>query len=176
MGESGRGGKQRKAATGVSWHSPSPDYQTRCCVWACARCGMDSWPSKKPLNKRKIKGVDTDLEIQLPEVIEEHFNPVVVLCLVQDDKLHVCFLIVRNEKARGKRPLTAGGDEGRNDPFVKLVHRLEIHRVLSPHHLLDGVQARIRNHLDNVSVLSPSHPHSTPSARVIHLRCARCSR
>ena len=33
----------------------------------------------------------TDLEIQLPEVIEEHLDPVVVLRLVQDDKLHVWF-------------------------------------------------------------------------------------
>lgn len=31
----------------------------------------------------------TDLDIQLPEVIEERFDPVVVLCLVKDDKLHV---------------------------------------------------------------------------------------
>jgi len=75
-----------------------------------------------------------------------------------------------------ERPLTAGGDEGGNDPLVKLVHRLEIHRVLSPHHLLDGVQARVRNHLDNMSVLSPSHTHSAPSTRVMHLRCARRAR
>ena len=92
MGESGRGGKQRrrKGARGVSSHSPSPDCRTRCCVSACGQYGTDSWPSEKSVKKTKIKGEDTDLDIQLPEVVEEHFDPVVVLRLVQDDELHVC--------------------------------------------------------------------------------------
>ena len=86
-------GEKRDArlATGVSSHSPSLGCRTRRCVSACAQCGTDSWPSEKSLNKIKIKGEDTDLDIQLPEVVEEHLDPVVVLCLVQDDKLHVCF-------------------------------------------------------------------------------------
>lgn len=45
---------------------------------------------RNPSKKRKQKGEDTDLDIQLPEVVEEHLDPVVVLCLVQEDKLHVC--------------------------------------------------------------------------------------
>jgi len=100
-GESGRGGKingkieKMTVATGSSSHSPSPDCRTRCYVSACVRYGMDSWPSRKSLKKRKQRRGQTDLDIQLPEVIEEHFDPVVVLGLVQDDKLGVYFPLIR---------------------------------------------------------------------------------
>ena len=107
MEEEENDGEKRAArlATGVSSHSPSLGCRTLCSVSVCVRCGMDSWPSKKSLNKydKEIKGEDTDLDIQLPEVVEEHLNPVVVLCLVQDDKLHVCFFFsFRKEEARGR--------------------------------------------------------------------------
>lgn len=73
------------------------------------------------------------------------------------------------------KTLTAGGNKRGNNPLVELINRLEIHRTLSLHNILDGVQTRIRNHLNNVSVLSPSHTHSATSARVM-LRRARCTR
>ena len=79
-------------ATGSSSRSPSPDCQTPRFVSACARYGTDSWPSEIPLNIRNTPQREhTDLEIQLPEVIEEHFDPVVVLGLMQDNELHIYF-------------------------------------------------------------------------------------
>jgi len=54
MGESGRGGndkkKSRRFATGSSSRSPSPDCRTPRSGLACARYGTDSWPSEIPFN------------------------------------------------------------------------------------------------------------------------------
>ena len=46
---------------------------------------------------------------------------------------------------------------------------LYAHEVLSPHNILDNIQARVRNHLDYMPVLSTSDPHASPLCIVVLL-------
>jgi len=93
VGESGRGGKQRRAiryrfffALALTRLSNTVLRIGVCAVWNGFMAVWRSLRKKKGEQRRE----DTDLDIQLPEVIKEHFDPVVVLCLVEDDKLHIC--------------------------------------------------------------------------------------
>ena len=108
MGESGRGGKRQPLAsystytyiniTNSSSRSPSLDCRIPRSVLACVLCEMGSWRSVlRNQEEKQVKEYESaDLDIQFPEVIEEHFDSIVVLCLVQDDKLHVCFIHKKN--------------------------------------------------------------------------------
>ena len=90
---------------------------------------------------------------------------------------------------------TSGGHKCRYSPLVELIHGLQIpdsrvderdaqkymdyrddeHYAILPHDLLDGVQARVRNHLDYVPVLPSTNLHSSPLT-VVRLACTCCAR
>ena len=69
---------------------PHPTVEHRAAYGRVCRVEWIHGRLKIPENPGKHQGEGTDLEIQLPEVVEEHFDPVVVLGLVQDDELHIC--------------------------------------------------------------------------------------
>ena len=66
----------------------------------------------------------TDLDVELPDLEEEGADALVVLSLVQKQKLDVW--PGQQGKAAGKRPRTRGRDEGGDRPLVELVDGLEI--------------------------------------------------
>lgn len=97
MGESGEGGNEGKQRAAGCLQvllraRPHPTVEHRAAYWRVrsverihGRLGFLEHP------ENKNNGEGTDLEIQLPQVVEEHLDPVVVLGLVQEDKLDIYF-------------------------------------------------------------------------------------
>jgi hypothetical protein len=110
VGESGRGGKQKtKGAGRVCVYNNYKFFfalaltllsNTVLRIGVCAVWNGFIAVCLPPLNTYSNKDEDTDLDVQLPEIVEERFDSVVVLCLVQDDKLHVYSI---HKKARKRR-------------------------------------------------------------------------
>ena len=96
MGESGRGGNDEKVPVDslqvLLRARPHPTVKHPAAYRRVRRMERIHGRLKYPLNLRnRPQREHTDLEIQLPEVIEEHFDPVVVLGLMQNNELHVYF-------------------------------------------------------------------------------------
>lgn len=83
-----------------------------------------------------IEGIHRKLHVEIINIIKEVLDSVLLPDIMEHKKSHM-----------------RSCDKGRHEPFVELVHSLQVHVVGLPHVLIHQIQRRMRDELVQVSVV-----------------------